>query len=44
MGSKVPGGDAPPPFGSVSVEVIQETSEVFIPTNVNGRFPAVSNG
>ena len=30
------GGDTPPPFGSVSVETIQETSEILIFADVNG--------
>ena len=30
------GGDFPPAFGSVSVENIQETSEIFIFADVNG--------
>ena len=33
----VPGGDAPPTFGSVSVEAIQETGEVFIFADINER-------
>ena len=33
---EVPGGDAPPAFGSVSVEIIQETSEIFIFADING--------
>ena len=42
---EVPGGGSPPAFGSVSVEAIQETSEIFILTNIDGQiFQAISNG
>ena len=34
---EVPGGGSPPAFGSVSVEGIQETSEIFILTNIDGQ-------
>ena len=34
---EVPGGDFPLAFVSVSVETIQETSEIFIFADVNGR-------
>ena len=34
---EVPGGGSPPAFGSVSVEAIQETSEIFILTNIDGQ-------
>ena len=33
---EVPGGDSPLTFGPVSVETIQETSEIFIFANING--------
>ena len=33
---KVPGGDAPPTLESVSVEAIQETSEIIIFAVING--------
>ena len=33
---EVPEGDFPPAFGSVSVETIKETSEIFIFADVNG--------
>ena len=33
---EVPGGDFPPAFGSVSVEIIQEMSEIFIFADANG--------
>ena len=36
---EVPGGDTPPTFGSVSVEVIQETSEIFIFADTGRRIP-----
>ena len=42
---EVPGGDSPPAFGSVSVEAIQETSEIFILTDIDGQiFQTISNG
>ena len=42
---EVPDGDSPPAFGSVSVETIQETSEIFIPTDIDGRISqSISNG
>ena len=42
---EVPGGDSPPAFGSVSVEAIQETSEIFILTNIDGQISqTISNG
>ena len=42
---EVPGGGSPPAFGSVSVEAIQETSEIFILTNIDGQiFQTISNG
>ena len=42
---EVPGGGSPPAFGSVSVEVIQETSEIFLLTNIDGQiFQTISNG
>ena len=34
---EAPGGGSPPAFGSVSVEAIQETSEIFILTNIDGQ-------
>ena len=34
---EVPGGDSPPAFGSVSVETIHETSEIFILTDIDGQ-------
>ena len=34
---EIPGGDTLPAFGSVSVETIQETSEIFILTDIDGR-------
>ena len=33
---EVPGGDPPQSFGSVSVENIHETSEIFIFSDING--------
>ena len=33
---KVLGGDAPPALGSVSMETVQETSEIFILADING--------
>ena len=42
---KVPGGDAPPAFGSVSMETVQETSEILIFADINsGIAQFVSNG
>ena len=42
---EVPGGDFLPAFGSVSVESIQETSEIFILTDIDGRISqSISNG
>ena len=42
---EVPGGGSPPAFVSVSVEAIQETSEIFILTNIDGQiFQTISNG
>ena len=42
---KVPGGDAPPTLGSVSLETIQETSEILIFTDIHGRISQfVCNG
>ena len=42
---KVPGGDAPPALGSVSMETVQETSEIFIFADINGGITQfVSNG
>ena len=34
---EVPGGDSPPAFGSISMETIQETSEIFILADFDGR-------
>ena len=34
---EVPGGDAPPALGSVSMETIQETSEILIFADIYGR-------
>ena len=39
---KVPGGDAPLTLGSVSVEAIQETSEILILLTLIGKFPNLS--
>ena len=36
---EITGGNAPPSFGSVSVETIQETSEILIFADINGRIP-----
>ena len=33
---EVPGGDSPLSFGSVSMEIVQETSEIFILADING--------
>ena len=42
---EVPGRDAPPTFGSVSVEAIQEMGEILIFADINGRISQlVSNG
>ena len=38
---EVPGGDSPLAFGSVSVEAIQETSEIFILADM-GELPSLS--
>ena len=41
---EVPGRDSLPAFGSVSVETIQETSEIFILTDIDGRISqSISN-
>ena len=41
---EVPGGDSLPAFGSVSVEIIQETNEIFILTDIDGRISqSISN-
>ena len=43
--SEVPRGYAPPAFGSVSVETIQETSEIFVLADVEGGISQfISNG
>ena len=39
---EVPGGGSPPAFGSVSVEAIQETNEIFILTNIDGQISRLS--
>ena len=39
---EVPGGYATPAFGSVSVEAIQETSEIFILSNIAGPISRLS--
>ena len=39
---EVPGGYAPPAFGSVSVETIQETSEILSLLMLKGEFPSLS--
>ena len=42
---EAPGGDSPMAFGSVSVEAIQEMSEIFILTDIDGQiFQTISNG
>ena len=42
---EVPGWDSPPAFGSVSVETVQETSEISIFADINRRVPQfISNG
>ena len=42
---EVPGGDFPQAFESVSVETIQETSEIFIFADIYGRVSQfISNG
>ena len=42
---EVPGGDAPPTYKSVSVEAIQETSEIFIFADIDRHIPQfVMNG
>ena len=42
---EVPGGYAPPAFGFVSVEAIQETSEIFVLADVEGWISQfISNG
>ena len=42
---EVPGGDAPPAFGSVSMETIQEMSEIFVLADVEGWISQfISNG
>ena len=42
---EVPGGDSLLAFGSVSVETIQETSEIIILTDIDGRISqSISNG
>ena len=35
-------GGSPPAFGSVSVEAIQEMSEIFILTNIDGQISRLS--
>ena len=35
-------GGSPPAFGSVSVEAIQEMSEIFILTNIDGQISSLS--
>ena len=37
---KVPGGNTPPTFGSVPMETVQETSEIFVLADV--EFPSLS--
>ena len=39
---EVPGGYAPPAFGSVSVETIQEVSEILSLLMLKGEFPSLS--
>ena len=39
---KVPGGDAPPTLGSVSMETIQEMSKVLILLTLMGGIPRLS--
>ena len=42
---KVPGGDAIPALGSVSMETVQEMSEILILADINGGIAQfVSNG
>ena len=42
---EIPGEDFPPAFGSVSVETIQETSDIFILADIDGRISQlISNG
>ena len=42
---EIPGGDAPPTFGPVSVETIQETSEILIFADIYGCISQlISNG
>ena len=42
---EVPGGGSPLAFGSVSVETIQEASEIFILTDIDGRISqSIRNG
>ena len=42
---EVPGGDSLPALGSVSAEDIQEMSETFILTDIDGRISqSISNG
>ena len=42
---KVPGGNSSPSFGSISVETIQETSEIIIFADTDCRIPQlISNG
>ena len=42
---KVPGGYTPPALGPVSMETIQETGEILIFADINGRVAQlVSNG
>ena len=42
---KVPGGDTPSALGSVSVETVQESGEIFIFADVEGRISQfISNG
>ena len=36
MVQTVPEGDSPPAFGPVSMETIQETSEIFLLADVEG--------
>ena len=41
---EVAGEDSPPAFGSVSVEAIQETSEIFILTDIDGPIFQIISG
>ena len=40
----IPGGDAPPTFGSVSLETIQEMGEILTFADINGQISQCMGG